>query len=346
MTASISNLCIPPEGTLRDALHSLETGAAGIALVVRADNCLIGAITDGDVRRALLEGASLSDPVMGYATTGFLKVLPETSRAEAIDLMQAMRINQLPVVDADGRLQGIHLFHELLGAVERPNWCVIMAGGKGTRLGELTKSLPKPMLKVAGRPILERLVFHFLGFGIRKIFLSVNYLSEVIEEHFGDGSRFGCQIEYLRESEPLGTGGPLSLLPEIPTHPLLICNGDLVTQANLGDLLMFHERGGFGMTVGLSDYTHQIPFGCVDVENDRIVGLVEKPAVVRSINAGLYVINPEIQATVPRQFFPITDLIYSCLNTSVPVGAWWVTDDWIDVGRKDELMRARDGAAK
>jgi NDP-sugar pyrophosphorylase family protein len=257
--------------------------------------------------------------------------------------MQAMRIDQIPVIDSEGHVHGVHLLHELLGAVERPNWAVVMAGGKGTRLGELTRSIPKPMLKVAGRPILERLILHFIGFGIRRIFLAVNHLSEVIEEFFGDGARFGCQIEYLREEEPLGTGGALSLLPLDPNCPVLVSNGDLVTQANLEDMLSFHEKGGYGMTVGVYDYTHQIPYGCVEQENGQIHSIVEKPTIIRSINAGIYLVNPPILKMVPKRFFPITELINLSLLQNLRVGAWQVNDEWIDVGHREELKRARNG---
>jgi len=336
-------MCVPVNGTLREALVALQSGGAGMALVVDSDLILKGGVTDGDVRRALLDGASLGDQVTRFFKKEVVTVAPGSSRAEAIDLMQAMSIDQIPVLDSDGRVQGVHLLHELLGAVERPNWAVIMAGGKGTRLGEITRTMPKPMLKVAGRPILERLILHFVGFGIRRIFLAVNHLSEVIEEHFGDGSRFGTRIEYLREKEPLGTGGALGMLPEIPSGPVFVSNGDLVTQANLEDMLSFHEKGGYGMTVGVYDYTHQIPYGCVEQVNGRISAIVEKPTIVREINAGIYVVNPELLRMVPQNFFPITELINLSLLKNLPVGAWQVNDEWIDVGHRDELMRARNG---
>lgn len=337
-------MCVPLDGTLREALIALQSGASGIALIVKPGGVLEGVVTDGDIRRALLEGAALEDKITAFIKRRVITASPEASRAEAIDLMQAMKINQLPVVDTAGQLHGVHLLHELLGATERPNWAVIMAGGKGTRLGELTRATPKPMLKVAGRPILERLILHFVGFGVRRIFLSVNYLSEVIESHFGDGSRFGCQIEYLREEEPLGTGGALSLLPEEPTHPVFVSNGDLVTQANLEEMLSFHEKGGYGMTVAVYDYTHQIPYGCVEHREGKISELVEKPTIMRSINAGIYVVNPPLLRKTPRQYFPITELVRLALEGQTPVGAWEVSEEWIDVGHRDELTRARGGS--
>lgn len=342
---SLESVCIRENGSLFQALAVLQEGGAGIVLVRNGEGRLLGVLTDGDIRRALLQKASLDDPVAPYVSHDITTVGPGASRAEVLDLMQALRIHQVPVVGPDGSVQGLHLLHELLGAADRPHWAVIMAGGRGLRLGDLTKNTPKPMLKVAGRPILERLILHLVGFGIRRIFLSVHYLSQVIKDHFGDGSRFGCSIEYLEESEPLGTGGALSLLPEVPGHPVFVCNGDLITQADLDAMIRFHEAEAFDLTVGVREYTYQIPFGCAETEGNRLVGLTEKPSMVHQINAGLYVVSPEILGLVPRQFFLITELIQTCLDRGKKVGAWRVEDDWIDVGHRHELDRARNGGA-
>lgn len=343
MKTSLDKICIADSGTIRTALMALQEGSIGILFVTDTNRRLKGGITDGDLRRAILANASLDAPVRPFINPSVISVPASASRAEVLDLMQARRIEQIPAVDSAGVVCGVHLLHELLGAVERSNWGVIMAGGKGTRLGDLTRSTPKPMLKVAGRPILERLVLHFVGFGIHRIFLSVGYLANVIEDYFGDGSRLGCQIEYLREKEPLGTGGALSLLPEIPSEPSIVCNGDIITEANIEQMIRFHKNGSYGMTVGLADYSHQIPFGCIELDADRVIGVAEKPTVLRPINAGIYVIEPSIIATVPQRFFPITELIEKCLLDNVPVGGWSVNANWIDVGQKDELTRARNG---
>jgi NDP-sugar pyrophosphorylase family protein len=218
-----------------------------------------------------------------------------------------------------------------------------MAGGRGTRLGPVTENIPKPMVRVAGRPILERLILHLVGFGIRRIFLSVNYLADVISGHFGDGAKFGCRIEYLRESEPLGTGGALSLLKEKPASPLIVLNGDLVTQVNLADMLDFHGRGRYAATMGVRQYTHQVPFGCVELQGDRVVGLEEKPILDRCVNAGVYVLEPSLLARVPKSAYPITALFEDCLAKKEPVGAFEIREDWIDVGHRDQLKQAQQG---
>ncbi|MBM3525630.1 MAG: CBS domain-containing protein [Alphaproteobacteria bacterium] len=327
---------------LRAALQSLDESALGIVLVEDADGCVQGTLTDGDTRRALLAGATLDSPVDRYMMRGFASVGPGASRAEVLDIMQSRWLSQIPILDAGGRLIGLHTLHEILGAAPRPNWAVVMAGGRGERLRPITDTIPKPMIHVAGRPILERIVLHLVGFGIRRIFLAVNYKADIIERHFGDGTRFGCTIEYLREQFPLGTGGALSLLTAAPADPLLVLNGDLVTQFDVGSLLSFHERGRFLATVGIHEYAHTVPFGVVDVDEDRIVQMREKPKQVWMTNAGIYAIDPSLVARVPAGAeYPLPALIEECLDRQEPIGAFRIEADWIDVGRQAELKRAR-----
>jgi NDP-sugar pyrophosphorylase family protein len=200
------------------------------------------------------------------------------------------------------------------------------------------------MLRVAGRPILERLVLHLAGFGVRRLFFAVNHGASVIEQYFGDGHQFGTQIEYLRESEPLGTGGGLSLLTERPSHPLVVMNGDLVTQADIGALIEFHERTGPKLTVGVRPYVHTVPFGCVTLNGTQVVRHEEKPEVGFTVNAGLYVLEPDLLDRIPRhQYFPLTAMIDDCLTRGEAVSAYEIQDDWIDVGQSEQLKLAREG---
>jgi NDP-sugar pyrophosphorylase family protein len=228
-----------------------------------------------------------------------------------------------------------------VSAAERPNRAVILAGGKGTRLHPITTQVPKPMVMVAGRPILERLILHLLSCGLSRFTISINYLGHMIEEYFGNGSRLGCQIDYLRESEPLGTGGPLSLLPR-PQLPVVVLNGDLVTQCDVGDLIDFHERGGFAATMGIRTYTTEVPFGVAEVDGDRLMSLREKPSERTLINAGIYVLSPQTVAIVPAgQEYSITTLFETLLAEGKSVGAHLLESDWLDVGGHAELRRAR-----
>jgi dTDP-glucose pyrophosphorylase len=327
---------------MRRALQSLDESALGIVLVEDPSGRVVGTLTDGDIRRAFLKGAQIDSPVDEHVRREFAAASPATSRAEVLDLMQSRWVSQIPILDADGRLVGLHTLHEILGATPRPNWAVIMAGGRGERLRPLTDTIPKPMLRVAGRPILERIVLHLVGFGISRIFLSVNYKADVIEAHFGDGSAFGCAIEYLRETTPLGTGGALSLMPTVPEHPLLVLNGDLVTQFDVASLLAFHSAHRYRATVGIHEYTHTVPFGVVDLDGDRVVQVREKPTAVWQANAGIYVVEPDLVARVQKNtYYPLPALVEECLERGEPVGAFHVEGDWADVGRHAELERAR-----
>lgn len=340
----LPRMTVGPSATVREVMAAIDGGAASIALVADLDGRLIGVLTDGDVRRAILGGADLDDPVDPHVNRRPLHVTLDADRAEVLDLMQARGISQVPVIDADGRIVGLHLLRENLAAEELDHWAVVMAGGRGARLGELTATLPKPMLPVAGRPILERIVLHLVGRGFRRIFLSVNYLGDVIEDHFGDGSAFGCRIDYLREEAPLGTAGSLSLLPSAPDRPLLVMNGDLITQARVDHMLRWHLAHGWMATMGIQQYTHEVPFGCVDLEGDRVVSLTEKPRLTRSVATGMYILEPAVVADLePGVAIDMPEVIDGLLAAGRPVGGYEVEGDWLDIGQRHQFERARTG---
>jgi dTDP-glucose pyrophosphorylase len=344
---ALARLLVSEDASIRDAMQAIDRGAVEVALMVDGRGRLVGTVTDGDIRRALLAGATLDSAVVPHVQRSPKTASPTDGRAEILDLMRARSITQIPVVDEGNRLIGLHVMRELLGAHRRPNAAVIMAGGRGTRLGSLTESVPKPMLKVAGRPILERLVLHLTGSGIGRIFLSVNYLAHVIEEHFGDGDAFGCEIRYLREdpATPLGTAGSLRLLEEHPdalAAPLLVMNGDLVTDFLVADLLTSHERAGAKVTIAVSDYEQRIPFGVAEIDDGRLVRLNEKPVASWLVNAGIYVLDPTLVGRVSgEREHHVTALIEDCLARGELVNVWHAQADWQDVGRPAELSRAR-----
>ena len=322
---------------LLDALRAIDAGGAGVALVMDERGKLVGMLTDGDVRRVLIKGVALVSPIKPYMHRQFTTVSPGAGRAEVLDLMQARLINQIPVVDGEGRPVGLHLLHQVIGAEERPNVAVIMAGGQGVRLRPVTENIPKPMIKVAGRPILERVLLQLVSSGVRHVYLSVHYLGHIIEDYFADGSRFGCKVDYLREKEPLGTGGALALLKRLPADPLIVMNGDLITQADIAAMLRFHAAGGYSATMAIRRYGHQVPYGCVVQQGGRIAELEEKPVLERSINAGIYVLNPSLIRRIPKRSFPITELFADCLSRNEPVGAFEVEEEWLDVGQREQL---------
>lgn len=343
----LKELLIGPDASIRDALLVIDMHGISEVLVADRRNKLLGAVSENDLRRSLLKGASLDEPASPLVRFPITSVDSRSGRAEVLDLMRALGLRQVPILDDDGHVEGLHVEHRVFGVRKRANWAIIMAGGKGTRLAPLTKTIPKPMLPVAGRPILERLVLHLVGAGIERIFLSVNYLANIVEKHFGDGSQFGCSIEYLREDPdvPLGTGGALRLLGEMgytPTEPLLLMNGDLVTGFSVDALLEAHAEAGATATIATSTYEHQIPFGVTECDGNEVIRIVEKPTPSWEVNAGIYVIDPDLLLRVPRgQMYPITNLFDDCLARGERVCSWSLEDDWQDIGRPDELARAR-----
>lgn len=338
---NLKKLCINPNATIRQAMETIDRGSCEIVFVLDSDGRLLGTITDGDIRRAILSGATLGGQASQFMKRDFTFVSNEMNRADVLDLMKARFIQQIPVLDENGRFIGIHLFREMLGAVPRDNWAIIMAGGRGERLRPLTDNLPKPMVKVAGRPILERTILHLVGFGIQRIFLSINYLGEIIQKYFGDGSAFGCRIDYLKEDQPLGTGGALSLLPDRPEKPFLVLNGDLITQFNVDRMLQFHSSGSFTATIAVYEYIHTVPYGVVEISNNYIRSILEKPTQAWTANAGIYIFDPNLVERVPKNtFFPLPSLIEECLEKKESVGAFPLENEWADIGRKEELQKA------
>lgn len=342
MTAQdLDRFVIALGASIRDAMRTINDNWREFALVLDDDRCVVGLITDGDIRRGLLEGLPMEAPAERVMTREYVSVGPDYDRAGVLDLMKARSVRQVPVLDAARRLVGIHFLEELIGRGEKPNAALIMAGGRGQRLRPYTESKPKPMVEVAGRPILERIVLHLVGHGIRRVFISVNYLAGMIEAHFGDGTRFGCRIEYLRETEPLGSGGALSLLPAGLAHPLLVMNGDLVSQFDVTRLLEHHRREEAEATLAARHHEIEIPFGVLDVEGNRLKGLVEKPSVHQLINAGIYVLEPRLLEDVPRgRFYPMTDLFEGLLRQGRRVSVYRLEEDWIDVAGREDLSRA------
>lgn len=345
--SGLSRALISPDATLREAMAAIDAGGMEIALLVDAERRLLATVSDGDIRRALLRGLGLDDLVASVGNRRFTAVEAPTDRAAVLDLMQARYISQVPVLDRDGAVVGMHLLREFVTAAPLDVAAVIMAGGRGTRLRPLTDRVPKPMIPVAGRPILERLVLHLVGSGVTRFYLSVNHLAEMIVEHFGDGSRFGCSITYLQEepSRPLGTGGALSLLPAAERRrgrPLLVMNGDLVTSFDVAELVAAHSKTGGVATVGAREHVTDIPFGVLDCADGMLVGLVEKPRMSCLVNAGIYVLEPSAVACVPSGIeFPITELLSALAAGGEPVAVHRLSGDWVDVGRPAELRAAR-----
>jgi dTDP-glucose pyrophosphorylase len=342
MTDGWKKTLVPSAGTVRDAIAAIDGTPFKIALIVGTAGALEGTVTDGDVRRAILKGAQLGDPVGRVMNTRPKSVAARDGRTAARSAMRRANVRQMPLVDAGGRVVGLELFDVADEAADTENWVVLMAGGTGSRLQPLTNDVPKPLLNVGGRPLIETIVENFVRQGFARIFLAVRYKSEMFEAHFGDGGRWGARIEYLREDETRGTAGALSRLPERPTGPLIVMNGDLLTSVDFRHLLDFHREHAAEATMCVREYSFVVPYGVVELDAHRIGAVSEKPVQRFFINAGIYALEPSVLDRVPPEArFDMTTLFESLISDRRETAAFPIREYWLDVGRLDDLERAR-----
>lgn len=338
---------IPPEATLHDAIQALNEAGLRIALVVSPGDILVGTITDGDIRRGLLRGLDLQSPIDTVIHREALVVPPGLDRQTVVHLMQANKLQQLPVVDAQRRLLDLHAWEVVVHTEARPQLMVVMAGGEGTRLRPHTADCPKPLLPVSGKPMLQHILERAKSEGFTQFVFAVNYLGHMIEDHFGDGARWDVHIEYLREERPLGTAGALSLLNPRPSMPFLVTNGDVLTQVQYGDMLDFHCRQGAAATMAVRQQEWQSAFGVVRTKGLEIVGFEEKPVIRHMVNAGIYVLQPEaldaldgaVRCDMPTLF---DRLRARELRTLV----YPMHEPWLDVGRPEDYRTAQESVGK
>lgn len=333
---------VSPGTSIRETIRVIDQGAVKIALVVDQGNRLVGTVSDGDVRRGILKGCGLENAVQQIMNAAPLAVGQFDCREKILSLMRQKQVYQIPLIDDEGVLVGLEVIDSILNAGCRENWVVLMAGGLGTRLKQLTADTPKPLLKVGDKPILETILDNFIEHRFTRFFISVNYKSEMIEEYFGDGSRWGVQIEYLREGKKLGTAGALGLLPERPAAPLLVMNGDLLTKVNFQHLLSFHAEHGSSATMCVREYDFQVPYGVVTLDEHRIQSIVEKPIQRFFVNAGIYVIAPDILGMIPRDtYLDMPSLFDKLLNQEKETAVFPIREYWLDIGRIDDFERAQ-----
>ncbi len=336
------DVVVSPETSLGAVIAKVDASGLQVALVVASDDSLLGVLTDGNIRRAILAGKGLQVPVSAIMTVMPTTVGASTPRDEMLGLMRRKVLHHLPLVDDGGRVVGLVTLDELIGAIERPNWVVLMAGGLGTRLQPLTDECPKPLLSVGGKPILESILESFAEQGFKHIFLSVNYRAEMVRNHFGGGERWGVQVAYLHESTRLGTAGALSLLPEKPTAPIVVMNGDLLTRTNYDNLLQFHNAQGAIATMAVREYDFQVPYGVVRLSGAHIEAIEEKPVQRFFVNAGIYVLSPEALDYLPAEtFFDMPTLFEHLVAAGKTAAAYPLREYWLDIGRLEEFERAQ-----
>jgi dTDP-glucose pyrophosphorylase len=319
----------------------IDDSSLQIALVVDQDTHLIGIVTDGDIRRGLLKGLSLNKPVKLIMNKNFTTAGLQTTQQEVLNIMKEKELRQIPVLDEDGRVVDLKIISDINQPVEHDNWVVLMAGGVGKRLQPLTDDCPKPLLKVGNKPILETILESFIDFGFKRFYVSVNYMADMIETYLGDGSRWGAEIKYIREDKALGTVGALGLLPISPESPVIVMNADVLTKVNFQQLLDFHQANKSKATMCVRDYHMQVPFGVVTTEQHRLVSIDEKPSHRFFVNAGIYVIDPDIiELIVKNSFLDMTSLFEKIIAFGYETAAFPIREYWMDVGRLDDYERA------
>jgi len=330
------------EASVQDAIRSLNGSGLQIVLVVDGDDALIGTITDGDVRRGILRGVGMDDAVATILNRDPMVLPPTMDRQAALQVMRSNSLHQLPVVDERRRVVDLHIWSMLETPSVRPNTIVVMAGGRGTRLYPHTENCPKPMLPVGGRPMIEHIVERARGEGFGRFVFAIHYLGHMIEDHFGDGSRFGVEIDYLREERPLGTGGALGLMVRRPDGPFVITNGDVLSDVRYGEILDFHTRHGATATMAVRSHEWQHPFGVVHTNGVDITGFEEKPTVRSRINAGIYVLDPKALNVLALDEHCDMPTLFERLQASANrTIVYPMHEPWLDVGRPADLELAR-----
>ena len=329
------------EASLEDAMRVLDDAALRIVLIVDADMHLMGIMTDGDMRRVILSHQPLTTPVQSV-----MNAKPRTaninSDVNARRIFVEKHAHHVPLINDEGQLVGLETYFELLQRPERDNWVLLMAGGFGRRLGDLTQNCPKPMLHVGGRPILEQIIESFVSDGFRKFYISLHYLPDVIRNYFGDGSGHGVTIRYVEETSPLGTAGALGLVPDTEGLPMLMMNADVLVKLDYAALLDYHISTNSDLTVCTRQYEVQIPFGVVLNSGQRVTGLAEKPVQKHLINAGIYVVSPDaVEQCKPERRIDMPELIGDNIADNKNVMIYLINDYWIDVGRPDDFARAQ-----
>lgn len=337
------DIVVAPHTRLHDAIARIDSTGSQLALVLDEHQRLVGVLSDGDVRRALLRGVDLTKVLTGDV----MNRNPATSRVSAtvpelLTLMRRKVLRHVPLLDDEGRVVGLATLEALTSGLERPNWVVLMAGGLGSRLMPLTENCPKPMLQVGGKPILESILESFFEQGFRKFYFSVNYLAQAFKDYFGDGSRWGVEIIYMHENKRMGTAGALSLLPERPKDPIIVMNGDLLTRVRFDNLLNFHIEHRAVATMAVREYDFQVPYGVVRLDGASIHAIEEKPVQRFFVNAGIYALSPQALSHIPVDTaFDMPALFERLLQSKETTSAYPMREYWLDIGRMEEFERAQ-----
>ena len=328
--------------TIREVVKTLDDSGLQAVFIVDELNKLEGIITDGDLRRAFLEGCNLDDKVSKFINYNPISINNIQSPKKILDIFSKNKIKHIPILDNKKELKGIYLSEEYLESSKKENSMVLMAGGFGKRLKPFTNNCPKPMLKVLGKPILQHIIENAVSQGFYKFFITTYYLSDIIKNYFGDGEKFGAEIKYLDEKEPMGTAGSLYYLAsELGNEPIIVSNGDILTDASFSNILEFHKINKSFATMAVRTYEWQNPFGVVSISGNEIIGFQEKPITREYVNAGFYVLEPSSLSFIPKEeIFDMPSLFEKLRKNNKRIIAFPIFEDWIDVGRPTDLEMA------
>lgn len=335
-------ILLKPDNTLEEAIKTLHEGGCRITLIIDDDGKLLGTLTDGDVRRALIKHISMDDLVVEVMNNKPETALKSDQRRQILSMMRKKKFLHMPIVNEQGVLVGLETLQHLIKNISYDNPVLLMAGGFGTRLLPLTKETPKPLLKVGKLPILETIITQFIDAGFHNFYISTHYKAEMVRKHFGDGSAWGVSIQYIHETKPMGTAGSLGLLPrDIQDLPILVMNGDLLTKVNFEHLLEFHKEQGGVATMCVREYDFQVPYGVIESKECRITSIVEKPVHQFFVNAGIYVLDPALVKSVDgKTYLDMPSLLESRIENGEQVDTFPLHEYWIDIGHLEEFERA------
>ncbi|MAD40826.1 MAG: alcohol dehydrogenase [Arcobacter sp.] len=340
---NIDDILIRETTSILEVLQIIDRSSKQLAIVVDEQKKLLGTVSDGDIRRALLKNISLHDSVKDIYFKSPTVANINDSKEEIINICKIKKLHQIPIVNNYGNLVGLEIIDELILKEKKTNKVILMVGGLGTRLRPLTDNIPKPMLKVGKKPILETIIEKFAEYGYTNIILCVNYKSNIIEDYFGDGSEFGVNIEYIFEEQRMGTAGALSLLKEKPIEPFFVMNGDLLTNVNFEHLDNYHNSNKSIGTMCVREYDFQVPYGVVNIKDSKILSIEEKPTHKFFVSAGIYMLSPEILEYIPiNNFYDMPTLFEKLISKNKNIISFPLREYWLDIGRLDEYKKAND----
>ena len=338
----IDEIKINQNASIKEALKVIDKGAIKVAVVLSDDGLLLGMLSDGDIRRALLKGMSLDDSIAGIINKHPVVANINDTKERILELANEKKLHQIPII-SNGKLIGIQDIREFLAPKNKPNKVILMVGGLGTRLRPLTNDVPKPMLDVGNKPILHTIVENFAKYGYTDIIMCVNYKSEIIKEYFGNGDKFGVKIEYVLENQRMGTAGALSLLQKRPKDDFFVMNGDLLTNVNFEYLHEYHKDSNALASICIRKYEMQVPYGVVNVRANKVTSIEEKPTQSFFVSAGIYMFSPIVLDFIPKGvFYDMPTLFGELLKQGFAVYPFFIREYWLDIGKMDEYRRAND----